>query len=177
MKTVYIVPLLSGLLTLALAPAARAHVVLDQASGVAGSYQKLVFRVGHGCDGSATTGLTVTLPESVTGAKPMPKADWKITLVEGKLSVPVESHGRTVTSAVREVAWKGGPLPDAYFDEFVVQAKLPDTPGKLYFRVVQQCEKGSVAWDEIAGDNGVMPKAPAPVFEVLPAGPSAPHQH
>jgi len=156
--------------------AAQAHVTLEQASAPAGSYQKLVFHVGHGCDGAATTGITVMLPESVTGAKPMPKAGWNLTTTEGKLSVPVESHGKAITTAVREVSWKGGPLPDAWYDEFVMQVKLPDEPGKLYFKVIQQCGKTGVAWDEMPGDASVKLKAPAPVLEVLPAGAPA-HQH
>lgn len=159
-----------------LACAAQAHITLEQASAPAGSYQKLTFRVGHGCEGSATSGLTVMLPESVIGAKPMPKAGWKISTVDGKLSVPVESHGKSVTSAVREISWKGGPLPDAEYDEFVMQVKLPEETGKVYFKVVQQCGKTSVAWDEMPGDANVKLKAPAPVLEVVPA--AAPmHQH
>lgn len=147
-----------------LAPAAQAHVTLEQSSGLAGSFQKLTFRVGHGCDGSATKGLTVSLPDGAGNAKPMPKAGWKID---------VGSNG-----GVQEISWKGGPLPDAYFDEFVVQVKLTGQPGKLYFRVVQQCDKGSVAWDELPGDSAVKLKAPAPVLEVLPApAGTAPHQH
>jgi uncharacterized protein YcnI len=161
---------------LGMAAPAWAHVTLDQSAGQADTYQKLAFRVGHGCDGSPTTAITVMLPESVTGAKPMPKAGWKISTVQGKLSVPQESHGKTITTAVREVTWSGGPLPDEYFDEFIVQAKLPAEPGKVYFKVVQQCVKGSVAWDEIPGDAKVKILAPAPMLNVLPAdGPA--HQH
>ena len=152
-------------LSLLAAAAAQAHITLDQGTGYAGSYQKLTFRVGHGCDGKATTGLTVTLPEGVTGAKPMPKAGWKI-----------ESAN---SGALHEISWKGGELPDEYFDEFTIQAKLPEQPGKLYFRVVQQCGAVSVAWDEIAGAPGAKLKAPAPVLEVLPPadGMAAHHHH
>jgi uncharacterized protein YcnI len=35
-----------------LASSAQAHITLEQDSARAGSYQKLTFRVGHGCDGS-----------------------------------------------------------------------------------------------------------------------------
>lgn len=147
-----------------LAPAAQAHVTLEQTTGIAGSYQKLTFRVGHGCDGKATTGLTVSLPEGATGAKPMPKAGWKVDVVD--------------SGAIHDIAWKGGSLPDAYFDEFVLQVKLTGDPGKLYFRIVQQCGKASVAWDEIPGDAGIKLKAPAPVLEVVPAAVgAASHQH
>lgn len=159
-----------------LSPVVQAHVTLEQGSAAAGSYQKLIFHVGHGCEGAATTGITVMLPESVIGAKPMPKAGWKISTAEGKLSVPVESHGKAITSAVREISWKGGPLPDAWYDEFVMQVKLPEQPGKLYFKVIQQCGKTGVAWDEMPGETPVKLKAPAPVLEVLPpASPAHPH--
>lgn len=146
------------------ASVAQAHVVLDATTGLAGSYQKLAFRVGHGCDGKATTGLTVTLPEGASAAKPMPKAGWKIDIID--------------RDALHEIRWNGGSLPDAYFDEFVVQVKLPAEPGKLYFRVEQQCGKTSVAWDEVANDSGAKLKAPAPVLEVLPAPADTPsHAH
>lgn len=148
-----------------LASSAQAHITLEQDTARAGSYQKLTFRVGHGCDGSPTKAVTVTMPESVIGAKPMPKPGWNIRLVEGKPA-----------SAVREVSWSGGPLPDAYYDEFSMQVKLPAEPGKLYFKIVQQCEKGSVAWDELPGEAGVKVKSPAPVLNVLPAE-GAVHQH
>ncbi|MYM97224.1 YcnI family copper-binding membrane protein [Duganella vulcania] len=147
-----------------LAPAAQAHVTLEQTTGLAGSFQKLTFRVGHGCDGSATKGLTVSLPQGATSAKPMPKAGWKIEA--------------GANGGLQEISWTGGPLPDAYFDEFVMQVKLPAQPGKLYFRIVQQCDKASVAWDEIPGDGAVKLKAPAPMLEVLPApAGAAQHQH
>lgn len=161
-----------------LATQAQAHVTLEQTSGVADTYQKLTFRVGHGCDGSPTKSITVLLPESVVGTKPMQKAGWKIKTVEGKLSVPVESHGRKISTAVREVKWSGGPLADEFFDEFTVQSKLPAEAGKLYFRVVQECVKGSMAWDEMPGEAGVKLKAPAPFLDVLPADKAAQqHQH
>jgi uncharacterized protein YcnI len=146
------------MLALLSATAAQAHVTLDQSTGYAGTYQKLAFRVGHGCDGKATTGLTVTLPDGASHAKPMPKAGWNIAVTDN--------------GALHEISWKGGSLPDAYFDEFVMQVKLSGEPGKLYFRIVQECGKVSVAWDEIAGEKM---KAPAPVLEILPAPAGTPN--
>ncbi|MDB5934174.1 MAG: hypothetical protein JWQ01_1518 [Massilia sp.] len=157
-------------------PLAQAHISLEQASAPAGAYQKLTFRVGHGCDGSATNGITVVLPDGVTGAKPMPKAGWAIATVEGKLNSPVMSHGEAVTSAVREVSWKGGPLPDSQYDEFSMQVKLPDNAGKYYFKVVQLCDKGRAEWSETAAPAGAKMKFPAPLLEVVPAAGHA-HQH
>jgi uncharacterized protein YcnI len=153
------------------APLAHAHITVAPASAPAGAYQTLVFKVGHGCDGSATTAITVSLPEGVT-AKPMPKPGWTLDLVEGKLATPLQAHGKTITRAVREITWRGGPLPDAYFDEFTVQAKLPDAPGRYAFKVGQQCEKGRVDWADVVPGS----KTPAPVLEAVPAA-MPPHHH
>jgi uncharacterized protein YcnI len=158
------------------APLAQAHISLEQATAPAGAYQKLTFRVGHGCAGSATNGITVVLPEGVAGAKPMPKAGWSIATVEGKPNAPIVSPGVTVSGAAREVSWSGGPLPDAQYDEFNLQVKLPDAPGKYYFKVIQLCDKGRAQWSETPGAAGTRLKFPAPVLEVVPAaGPV--HQH
>jgi uncharacterized protein YcnI len=159
-----------------LAMPAYAHIGLEQTMATAGAYQKLTFKVGHGCEGSATNAITVLLPEAVTGAKPMPKAGWTIATVEAKLNAPVVSHGATITSAVREVSWKGGPLPDAQYDEFSMQVKLPDAAGKYYFKVTQVCEKGRAEWSELPAAPGAKMKFPAPMLEVMPAAAAA-HQH
>ncbi|WP_322403216.1 YcnI family protein [Massilia luteola] len=153
------------------APLAHAHITVAPASAPAGAYQTLVFKVGHGCDGSATTGITVSLPDGVT-AKPMPKPGWTINLVDGKLAAPLRMHGKTITSAVREISWRGGPLPDAYYDEFTLQARLPDAPGRYVFKVGQQCGNVRVDW---AGDAAS--KTPAPVLDVVPADMAMPMHH
>ena len=155
---------------------ASAHITLDQPAATAGSYQKLTFKVGHGCDGSATNVIKISIPESVAGAKPMPKAGWTLATKVEPLKTPYTSHGKTITSDVREIIWTGGPLPDAYYDEFSIHVKLPDTPGKLYFNVVQQCEKGNLAWIEIPqeGKDKASLRYPAPSMEITPA---AEHDH
>jgi uncharacterized protein YcnI len=158
------------------APLAQAHITLEQATAPAGAYQKLTFRVGHGCDGSPTNAISVLLPEAVTGAKPMPKAGWTLATADAKLATPIQSHGKTITSAVREVTWTGGPLPDAYYDDFSMQVKLPATPGSYYFKVTQLCDKGRIDWVETPSATGAKLKAPAPTLEVLPAATRA-HQH
>jgi uncharacterized protein YcnI len=162
--------------TIVAMPFAHAHIGLEQTSATAGAYQKLTFKVGHGCEGSATNAITVLLPEAVTGAKPMPKAGWTISTVEAKLAAPVVSHGVTITSAVREVSWKGGPLPDGQYDEFSMQVKLPDAAGKYYFKVTQACDKGRAEWSEVPAAPGAKMKFPAPVLDLIPAAAPA-HQH
>jgi len=137
-----------------LAASAHAHVTLEQKTATAGSYQKLTFRVGHGCQGSPTREITVTLPEGVKSAKPMPKQGWQIQV--------------TPTS----VTWTGGPLPDDYYDEFVVQVRLPADAGTRHFKVMQACVKGSMAWNDPTPGS----KTPAPALDVQPAA-AAEHAH
>ena len=147
---------------------AYAHVVLDQRTAPAGSYFRGAFRVGHGCDGSATIAITVTLPEGVRGAKPMPKPGWTIEKRLEKLAKPYDSHGKTVTYEVAAITWRGGPLPDDFFDEFALQMQLPETPGPIWFKVLQQCEKGANNWSMVpaTGTSTRGLKAPASLLEL-----------
>jgi periplasmic copper chaperone A len=148
---------------------ANAHIVLDQKTATAGSYHRAAFRVGHGCDGSATNAVTVRLPAGVKGAKPAPKAGWMIERKIEKLTVPYDSHGKTVTEAVTAITWRGGPLADEHFDEFVMQMQLPETTGPIWFKVLQQCEKGQTDWAETPTQGTATKglKAPATLLELL----------
>ena len=156
---------------------ANAHVTLDQIKAKAGSYHKLTFKVGHGCEGNTTHTVKISLPEAATGAKPMLKPGWKIDTLNQTLSKPHESHGKKISTGVREVTWSGGQLPDAFYDEFSIQVKLSDEVGKLYFKVTQLCEKGRLDWIEIPaeGQSSKGLKAPAPVLEVEAKNEPAPH--
>lgn len=159
--------LMAGLL----AATAHAHVVLDNKSAPAGSYYRGALRVSHGCEGSPVKQLVVTIPDGVQGAKPMPKSGWKIDIERKALATPYTSHGRTVTEDVKEIRWTAKTpddyLPDSYFDEFSIAAKLPDAAGKLYWKVSQICEQGRIDWNEIPGaDASVKLQTPAAVLEV-----------
>jgi len=157
-------------LLLAATPA-LAHVELEKNTAPAGGDFKLVFMVPHGCAGSATVGLRVKIPDGVIKAKPMPKAGWTLTTVSEKLAQPVQYYGKTLTEDVREIDWTDGNLPDDYYDEFTIVAKLPDKPGAvIYFPVIQQCAKGESRWIEIPaqGQTGEDLKRPAPALILGP---------
>lgn len=153
-------------LTLLAAASVHAHVVLEQRSAEAGSTYKAVFQLSHGCQGAATTGFTVHLPAGVEAVRPMPKPGWALEA----------SQGQAVTPGERQVRWRGGPLPDGFYDEFVLQLKLPAQPGPLWFRVFQQCEQGVNDWTEqpASGADTRGLKAPAVLLDVRP---SAAHAH
>ncbi|WP_428422630.1 YcnI family protein [Methylibium sp.] len=157
---------------------AQAHITLETPEAEAGSHYKAVLRVSHGCDGSAVKALIVKLPPGVQGAKPMPKPGWRIDIERSPLATPYASHGRRITEDVSQVRWSGGPLPDAHYDEFVLTARLPQTPGRLYWQVSQICEQGRIDWAEVpaAGQSPHELKSPAAVLDVLPAAPTA-HVH
>ena len=150
-----------------------AHVVLQDGASAAGASYRATFKVGHGCDGSPTTGIRVSIPAGFNGAQPMPKPGWTLTTQVGKLPQPYTSHGKTVTEGILEIRWEAnGPanaLPHAFYDEFVLRGTTPTKPGPLWFKVVQTCEKAENAWVEIpaAGTSTKGLKSPAALLEVL----------
>jgi len=157
---------LAAALLFALPAAANAHATLETKQAPSGSYYKAVIRIGHGCDGSPTTAIRVRIPDGVVAVKPMPKTGWTLSTTEGPYATPYESHGKSITKGVTEVTWTGGTLPDAWYDEFVFQAKLPEKPAGtvIYVPIVQECEKGVNRWIEIPepGKSADDYKAPAP---------------
>jgi uncharacterized protein YcnI len=159
------------------ATSAQAHVTLDPKQAPAGDYAKLVFLVPHGCDGAPTTEIIVTIPKGVVAVKPQVHAGWRITTKTAKYDKPVSLHGKEIVSGVSEVSWRGGPLDDAYMDEFGMSVKLPDLPGEtLVFPVVQVCKTGKSEWVEATAtrhaDSGAHLQAP-----VLLLGPTSASKH
>jgi periplasmic copper chaperone A len=155
---------------------ASAHVVLEQRSAAAGSYYKGVLRITHGCEGSATTRVTVQLPEGFRGAKPMIKAGWAISAPKIKLTQPYESHGKQITEDVSTITWSGS-LPDALYDEMAFMGRLPEAPGKLYFKVLQECEKGRHDWSAIPAEGKKLSDYPEPAAELIVTPKESPPHH
>lgn len=158
----------------AFACAAPAHVTLEIAEAPVGAPYKAVLRVPHGCEGTATTAIRVRIPDGMIAVKPMPKPGWKLDTVTGKYPRTYDYfHGAKLSEGVNEVAFSGGSLPDAYYDEFVITGFLAGDlePGRsLYFPVVQSCEKGVHRWIEIPaeGKSARDYPEPAPALKLLP---------
>lgn len=168
--------ILCGMALAVLSTYAHAHVTLEQQSAPAGSTYKAVFRVGHGCDGSPTTAVTIFLPDGFNGFKPMPKPGWLLEVRNEALAQPYESHGKPVTERVASVTWRGGRLLDSEYDEFVLRGSLPASAGKRWIRVLQQCEKGQNDWAQIPTPGASRPPFPAAALELMPAT-STVHKH
>lgn len=148
-------------LALALTSApAYAHIVADPADAPAGTYRAIRFRVGHGCDGQATTSVRIAIPGGVPAARPQPKPGWKLEITRDG-------------EAVKAVSW-AGELPEGQFDEFAVLFRLPEQAGELVFPVTQTCGSTEVRWDQRPSD-GNRPPRPAPTLRLTPAAASGQH--
>jgi periplasmic copper chaperone A len=174
--------LIAALAIVTPASAVFGHVVLEDQTALAGRSYKAVLKVGHGCEGSPTTAMRVTIPAGFMGAKPMPKAGWKLDIKTAPLVVPYDSYGKQVTEEVSEITWtavsKESWLPEAQYDEFVLLGGLPKKDGAMWFKVLQTCDKGNNDWSQIpaSGVDAHSLKLPAALLEIIPSG-TAGHQH
>jgi uncharacterized protein YcnI len=165
-----------------LAGPADAHITLEYQVASAGSYYKANFKVGHGCGNSPIQEIIVTIPAGVQGAKPMPKAGWTIEIQRDKLATPYDDHGRTITDKVSRISWTAKTpadyLPNGYYDEFALQARLPTQAGPMYWSVSQVCEQGRIDWNETpkAGQKESELKSPAALLELMPIS-GTEHRH
>jgi uncharacterized protein YcnI len=146
------IPILAALLaTLAIVPAASAHVVASPEEVPAGSYALINFLVPHGCGEAGTTKLTVQIPEGINSATPEVVPGWTISKTMQKLDTPIDDgEGGTITERVATVSWTGGPLAHDQYTEFGLSLQVPDTAGQeIDFPAVQKCTEGETRWIEI----------------------------
>ncbi|KWT65401.1 Conserved membrane protein in copper uptake, YcnI [Hyphomicrobium sulfonivorans] len=174
---------LAGVLTLAMAGGASAHVSLERGEAPTGAGYKAVFSVPHGCKGQATNEVIIDIPEGVIAVKPMPKAGWKLSLEKGPYARSYGFyHGDTKSEGVKRVTWSGGELADEHFDQFVlssfIAAELP-ADGTLVFPVTQKCADGELRWEQVAapGQDPHSLEYPAPVLRLVAGGGHDHHHH
>lgn len=149
-----------------------AHVTANPDKASAAGWFRTALRVSHGCEGSSTVAVRVKIPQGVLAVRPQVKPGWEITITMRELDQPVDGpHGTRVTEVVDVIAWRGGVLPDAYFDEFGLSMWLMGEAGRtLYFPTVQECEQGVHRWIEIpaGGQTWDELKEPAPFVTLEP---------
>jgi uncharacterized protein YcnI len=173
MKDQLAIALCATLLLLLTSSGASAHIVLETPQAKLGASYKAVFKVPHGCDGSPTVEVRIDIPEGVIAVKPMPKPGWTLALTKGSYARSYAFyHGEQLGAGVHQVTWTGGPLPDEYFDEFVLSTFIAGEaePGRvIYFPVNQRCEKGEQHWNEIpaTGQSPHALKFPAPQLTLV----------
>ncbi len=160
---------------------AQAHAVLQPKEATPNAAYRGVVQIMHGCEGAPTTRVSVTIPEGVIGAKPMPKPGWEITTTKGAYAKAYQSFHGKVSEGVKTITWSGGKLPDDQVDEFTFFARVSDAfePGAaVAFPVQQDCEHGSIAWNEVPvpGQDAHALKSPAPTIRIVAAKVEAPAQ-
>ena len=162
---------------------ALAHATFVDGSAEQESTVVAALQVPHGCEGGlATTEVQIKLPEGFISAKPQPKAGWELEVIKGDYRKAYKNHGKEIKSGPVEIRWKGGNLPDEFYDTFAVQGKVSsvEVGQELPFKVTQLCgDKGKVSWDEVAA-AGVDPhslKNPAPTIKVTAKARAGGHDH
>ena len=154
------------------ATSALAHTSFVNATAEEESTIVAALQVPHGCDGGlATTEVHIVLPEGFISAKPQPKAGWDLEIIKGDYQKTYKNHGQDVKGGPIEIRWKGGNLPDDFYDTFNIQGKITGVaPGTaLPFKVKQLCgDKGTASWDQIAAESQDPHSLenPAPVIRV-----------
>ena len=151
--------------------AAFAHPTLDLKSASPGSFRAAV-RVPHGCKGSSTVAIKLMVPEGIIGVKPAPKPGWTVATTKGAYAKTYDHfHGKKVSDGVKEIVWRGGPLLDEHFDEFIFTGFITSAFAggeTVAIPIVQECEQGQVSWTELAapGANPHDLKHPAPLLKI-----------
>ena len=163
----------AGVLALAVAPAS-AHVTITPDTTAAGAFAVLTVSVPHGCDGSATTRIAISMPEEVPQVTATRNPFWDLDVRTEALREPIEdADGNEITERESVVVYTAKEsLPDAERDTFELSIQLPDDVGEtLAFPIVQTCEKGEIAWTEVPeeGQDAEELEHPAPLVTVTEA--------
>lgn len=158
-----------------LATPASAHVSIQEGDQVAGAYTVLTFGVPHACDGSPTTEVAISIPESILDVTPTRNAYYDVAITTEALPEPVEgAHGEEITERESVVTYTSkDPLADGFRDALQISLQIPEDAADttLYFPTVQTCEEGETAWIEIPED-GQDPhslESPSPAVNVIAA--------
>ena len=130
-----------------------AHVEVSPTELPESSSQELVFSYHHGCDGLATDGLEILLPEGVEATSMGGPEGWQSTIEE--------------RDAGQVMVWSGPEVPDGVEAEYPVELDLPAGAGTtLYFPTIQRCgPDDQVRWVEIPAEG----QDPGELAEPAPA--------
>jgi uncharacterized protein YcnI len=153
---------------------ALAHATLGVTQAAPNTSYRGIVQINHGCGEAATTRVSVTIPEGMIGARPMPKPGWTLTTTKGPYAKAYPYFHADLTEGVKTITWSGGSLPGDQFDEFIFTARITDTfqPGQtVYFPIQQDCATGGYNWAQIpaAGQDAHALKEPAPGVRIIAA--------
>ncbi|ORZ02730.1 hypothetical protein BCR43DRAFT_559595, partial [Syncephalastrum racemosum] len=145
------------MMTLALG-VAKAHVHIDPNQAKPGSTFNTSFTVPHGCDGSPTVEIDVTVPPEVLSIQPAQVDGWKLDVHYRDLSKPERVNGQTINRTIANITWSGNQLAPTEKQLFGVVIQVPqvnltesNSNVTLYFPVVQKCVNGTSLWTDTSG--------------------------
>lgn len=148
---------------------AHGHALMINKDAKPGAWHVVEIGITHGCAGSPTHTVKIKLPDGIVNARPQVKPGWTLSMTKRKLETPIAAEGVNLTDVADEITWTGGRLADLEFDRFAVLVKLPSEPGRtLYFKTIQECDKGQHRWIEIpeGGKRWGEYKEPAPFVQL-----------
>ena len=149
-----------------------AHAVLDRQVVAPGQALHLSIAIGHGCDGSGTTRVSVTIPEGIIVTKVDTQERFKSQTRAAKFEKPWTGAQGQVVEGIKDITWSEGLLADKVRGEFGFELYASDDlklDQVLSFPVVQICEQGERRWVEEAAQTEAREKlkAPAPVLKIV----------
>ena len=146
-------------LAVALPLAASAHVHVTPEEAASNGSTRLDFSFSHGCDGSPTTALIITIPDEADGVTPIIDGAWTISAEEGDDGIPTQVTYTAVT-----------PIADHYAASVGINVIFPESAkdAVVAFPILQQCADGSTDWSQIAEEGQTEDdlESPAPVVTV-----------
>ncbi|KAI8641726.1 hypothetical protein BD408DRAFT_417818 [Parasitella parasitica] len=137
-----------------------AHVNLTPKFAEPGQNITTAFHIPHGCNGSATTGIFVTVPDAVTVLTPQQVNSWTLTT----------TYRDESNQSVSTINWAGGVLAPTDSLDFPIILSLPNSDLStqpnvtLYFPVVQTCQVGTANWTALGNDKE---GEPAPTLVIV----------
>ncbi|MGV8841228.1 MAG: YcnI family copper-binding membrane protein [Bauldia sp.] len=153
-----------------IATIAEAHVGVTPAEVPAGQATLVGFGIGHGCDGAPTTAIRMRIPEGVIAVQPVAKPGWDIAITTGTYATPQIDGEALVTEGVTMIEWTGGNLPDAFYDQFWIRARVAtgvEHGAMMWFPIVQECAGGGVhRWITVPVEGQPEADEPTPGFAV-----------
>jgi uncharacterized protein YcnI len=176
LKRSAVVAAAAGLLTVAIAGPASAHVTVNPNSATQGGYTKITFRVPNETDNTNTTKLEVNLPTDtpVASVSTKPVIGWTVATEKTKLATPIKSDDGEITEAVTKITWTASAdaaIKPGQFQEFDVSLGPLPTAKQMIFKALQTYSDGNVVrWIDEPSTDGTEPEHPAPVLTLNPAG-------
>ncbi|KAL7335569.1 hypothetical protein PS15p_201020 [Mucor circinelloides] len=152
--------LIATALTLLFSASTNAHVGLNPKFAEPGQNLTTAFHVPHGCNGSATTGIMVTVPDVITVLTPQQVNNWT-------LSTTYRDESNTTISTI---TWNNGYLDPKDAIDFPMTLSLPNSDLSsqpnvtLYFPVVQTCQVGTANWTALGNSHE---SEPAPTIVIV----------